>query len=294
MSQNEINFKQEREFGDLFNATFAFIGSEFKKLGTAILYFVLPLLLIAALVGAYAGMEQQQAIQQIQSGTAAYNNPLDIFGSVFNIYFFINILATLAATTILTCTILGYIKLYVRQGKDGFTLTEVWREVIRYFFPVLGTSIITGIIVGFGFAFCFLPGVYLGVSLSLILPILVLEGKGFGDAFSRSFKLVKPNFWMILGALIVIFIIVYLLSIIFSIPALIMGLKSMFFNLKQSQDINFNFGISYYIYNGISSLLTYIVGAIPTIFLALLYYSQVETYEKPSLNEKIEQLSTDE
>ena len=45
MTRIPINFKQERDFGDLFNASFSFISQEFKRLATAILYFAVPMLL---------------------------------------------------------------------------------------------------------------------------------------------------------------------------------------------------------------------------------------------------------
>ncbi|MFB6342496.1 glycerophosphoryl diester phosphodiesterase membrane domain-containing protein [Saccharicrinis sp. FJH2] len=294
MQPNEINFKQERDFGDLFNATFAFIGAEFKRLGTAILYFAVPLLLIAAIIGVFVGLRQQEAVRSIQTGAANYNNPLEIYRDFFSIYTFLNYFIILAATNILTCTIMGYIKLYVDKGKDNFVLSEVWKEVTRYFFPVLGATFLSAIIISIGIIFCIIPGIYLGVSLSLFIPLIVLEGASFGDAFNRSFKLVKPKFWMTLGALIVIIVIVYIISMILSIPAMIMGMKPLFSSLQEGRDFNFDFGISFYIINGISSLLTYIISSIPTVLVAFLYYSLVETYEKPSLIDKIGQISADE
>ncbi len=292
MNQNEVNFNQEREFGDLFNATFAFIGSEFKTLGKAVLYFVVPFLLLASILGVYSGLQQQQGLQNIQAEAGA--NPMAVLSRVFSGYMLISLLAMAIANTILTCTILGYMKLYLNKGRDNFSLTELWNVVMRNFFPVLGASILSGIIITVGMVFCLIPGIYLGVSLCLLLPVMVIEGKDFGEAFSRSFKLTKPNFWMILGGLIVITIIYYVLSLIFSLPASIMGFKKLFMKAMQSGDVNFDVGISYYILNGIATLLTYLAGAIPTIFMAFIYFSQVEQLEKPSLDEKIEQISSED
>jgi hypothetical protein len=291
---NEINFKQEREFGDLFNATFTFIGNEFKSLGKAILYFVVPLLLIASIVGVFAGLKMQESMSSIQSGAMSGENPGEILSNYPFGYIFLSSIIAMIASTILTTTVLGYIKLYVNNGKDNFSLTELWGVVSRNFLRVLGATFVAGIVIAFGIMLCFLPGVYLGVSMCLILPIMIFEEKSLGEAFSRSFKLTKNNFWMILGGLVVILIIFYILSLIFSIPSAILGFKNIFMKALESQEFDFDFGISYYITNAIASLLTYIASAIPTTFIAFIYYSQVEQNEKPSLEEKIEQISAEE
>lgn len=294
MNENEINFRQEREFGELFNATFAFIRNEFKTLGKAILYFVVPFLIIASIAAVYAGLGMQKSVAGIQSEALGGGNPSEVFGSMPLGSFFISFLAIIIASTTLVATVLGYIKLYVSKGKGNFSLQEHWTVVVRNFFPVLGASIVAGIVIVIGMMFCFVPGIYLGVSLCLILPIMVIEGKGFGEAFSKSFKLTKPNFWMILGGLFVIMLIYYVLSLIFSIPASVLGFKNLFIKAMETDNFEFDLGISYYIANGIATLLTYIANVIPTIFIAFIYYSQLEQLEKPSLEEKIEQISSDE
>ncbi|HYW95413.1 MAG TPA: glycerophosphoryl diester phosphodiesterase membrane domain-containing protein [Bacteroidales bacterium] len=289
MTKDELNFKQERDFGELFNATFSFIGVEFKRLGTAVLFYVVPFLLAISILGVFLGIRQQETIHSLST----MDSPFSMFNS-FGPYWAMSMLLAIIASTSMTCTILGYIKLYVNKGRDNFTVKEVGNEVISNFFPVLGTSLLAGIIIGIGFIFCIIPGIYLGVSLSVLLPLIVIEGNSLGDAFSRSFKLVKPKFWMVLGALFIMIVLVYILSLFFSLPSIVMGMKHLFLNMKENQNMNFDFGISYYIFNSLSSLLTYIVSAIPTVLIAFIYFSLVEYNEKPSLKSKIEQISADE
>ena len=289
MDHNEIKFGQERDFGELFNATFSFIGQEFKRLATAVLYYVVPFLLVVSILGVMFGIHQQQNVNVAMSS----NNPMAVFQR-FGLFFFLDMLLVIIAVTSLNCTILGYVKLYVRSGSGNFTVKEVGDEVMRNFFPVLGASVIAGIVIGIGTVLCVIPGIYFGVSLSLLLPLIVIEGKGLGDAFGRSIKLVKPKFWMVLGALFVMVILVYLISILFSIPAMILGMKTLFMNMKHAKVESFDFSTGYYIINSITSLLTYIIGALPTILMAFLYYSLVESNEKPLLKDKIDQISVDE
>lgn len=287
MAQNEINFKQERDFGELFNATFTFIGKEFKKLGTAILYYVLPFLLVASILGVVVGIKQQDAVGAME------NYPASVF-SVFNIYYFLSILLVIIASTSLSCTTLGYIKLYVNKGQDNFNVSDVGSEVLRYFFPVLGATFVLGALVAIGVILCIIPGIWVGVSLSIFLPLLVIEEQDFGDAFTRSFKLIKTRFWKALGLVLVSLILVYILSILFSLPTIISGMKTFFVNIREPQPENMNFGTTFYVLNSISSLLTYLISVIPAVLFAFFYFSLVEYNERPGLNDKIDQISTNE
>ena len=47
-----IKLRRERDFGEAFNATFAFIKQEFNTLGKAILFFIEPVLLASYIIAA--------------------------------------------------------------------------------------------------------------------------------------------------------------------------------------------------------------------------------------------------
>ncbi len=298
MEKTQINFKQERDFGEIFNATFAFIGQEIKLLGKALLYFVVPVLLIASIFMVLMGMEQQKMMRGISNGDpSSLGNPFAAFGDMF-FYIIIAMLVYAVAFTMIKCTVYGYIKIYIEKGKGEFELNDIWNEIKRNFFPVLGTSIVVGLIVGLGFVFCLIPGIYFGVSLSLIYIILIFEGNGFGNAFSRSFEIVKQKWWLTLGLIIVVYLMIYVISMLFSIPGMIVGLKPLFMNLKNLENLDnmepFAFSTGYYIFNAITYLVMYILMAIPALVLSFHYFSLVEMKDKPSLEEKINQIETNE
>ncbi len=290
MTNKTINFKQERDFGDIFNATFNFIGQEFKKLGTALLYFVVPVLILSAIASTMYSVKSQEMTQAITQ--AGDNDPFAVFSVMGSLagYIGIMMLLMLLSFTLLGATVYCYIQLYIQQGRDGFTINDVWREVMKNFWKVLLAMFIAGIVIGVGFAFCVLPGVYLGVVLSILLCIMIFEGIGFSDAFSRSFKLMKSNWWFAFGVLIVSGIIVYVLSLLVSIPGMLMGFKSLFANIKSGTMDNLKFSTSFYIINSIASLLSYLFAVITIVISAFLYFTFVEKLEKPSLVDKVEQM----
>lgn len=294
MTNKSINFKKERDFGDLFNATFSFISQEFKRLATAILYFVVPFLLLAAIALTIYSVKAQEMMQTIVQGEKP--DPFAIFsimGSLIG-YLGVAMMLSLIASSVLFNTVYGYIKLYIQNGPDGFTISDVWSQVTKNFLRILGALIIIGLVVLVGTAFCLIPGIYFAVALSIVLSIMIFEEKKFSDAFGRSFKLIKNNWWHTFGVLIIATIILYILVILISVPSMLFGFKSMFINIKNGQNLAMNLSTGYYIVNAITSLFTQSLMVIPIVITAFLYYSIVEKVEKPSLMGKIDQINENE
>lgn len=80
------------------------------------------------------------------------------------------------------------------------------RESLRYatkrFATIIGASLATGILIAMGTLACLIPGIWLMVSWSVVIPALVVENIGVGPAMRRSFALVKHRWWPMLGLLI--------------------------------------------------------------------------------------------
>jgi len=292
MEKAYINFKQKRDFGEVINATFAFIGQEFKPLGKAILFYVLPILIIASILSMFVNIEQQKFLRSLRTENLGYTaNPFTILGNTYK-YTALVFLVYLVAVSCLRCTIYGYIKVYIEKGKGQFTMEDVWTELKHFFLPVMGTSIVIGLLIFVGMIFCLVPGIWLGVSLSLIYILMIYEGKGMGDAFNRSFNLTKQAWWITLAIALVSYLIVYIISIVLSLPGLIVGVTSAFTSIKNSKNpADMNFSTSFYILNSITQLITYLLFSIPFIAISFQYFNLLEMKEKPSLQEKIEQIA---
>jgi hypothetical protein len=291
MENTSVNFKQKRDFGEVINATFAFIGQEYRLLGKAILFYVVPILVISAILSVLLGIEQQKLVNSLKSGDIDLTiSPFAMVAPTYK-YTLLSLVISLLGLSVLRCIIYGYISVYIQRGKDQFTLDDVWAEAKKFVLPILGTSIVIGLLVGVGFVCCILPGIWLGVSLSLIYMAMIYEGKGMGDAFNRSFNLTKDNWWSTFGIIIIAFIIVYILQLLLSIPSILMGFKSFFSAFKNPGNLEaLNFTTSFYIISSITQLFTYFLFTIPFIALAFQYFNLVETKERPSLQDKIDQI----
>jgi hypothetical protein len=294
MTNTPINFKKQRDFGDLFNATFGFISQEFKKLATAILYFVVPFLLLSAIASTLYSVKAQEVTQTLaQGGKPGLFAIFAVWGSLMG-YVGALMVLSICATTMLISTVYCYIKLYTQKGTDGFSINDVWIEVTKYFWSVLVASILVGIVIGIGIVFCVLPGIYFGVALSIIFCIMIFEEKGFYDSFSRSMKLIKTDWWGTFGVLVVAAIIVYIIAFLFSIPSLMLGFSSLFESMKTGQAPVVDFSVGFYIVNSLTQLLTQFLSVIPIVITAFIYFSTVEKVEQPSLMDKIGQIGDNE
>lgn len=94
-------------------------------------------------------------------------------------------------------------------------LREAFRFGFRRGLPLFGWYLLASLCVTVGALCCILPGVYLGVALSLIAPIMVFEGR---NAFSRSFSLTHSNFWPVVGRVLLLFLVYLAYGFIVGLP----------------------------------------------------------------------------
>ncbi|MGZ8785890.1 MAG: hypothetical protein ACXW1Y_10060 [Acidimicrobiia bacterium] len=80
----------------------------------------------------------------------------------------------------------------------------------------IGVFLIAVVPLTVGFLLCFLPGVWLAVMWSMVVPVLAVERLGPGASLGRSWKLVKNRFWPVLGVLALSFLISLVIQSILS------------------------------------------------------------------------------
>ncbi len=91
-------------------------------------------------------------------------------------------------------------------------IIEAYSRILRRFFPLLGTILLSGVVVGIGFMFFIVPGIFLWIWFAFIPQTVVLEGEGGISAMKRSKYLVKGYFVKTFILLILIFIAVSLIT----------------------------------------------------------------------------------
>lgn len=281
--ENYIDFKQERDFGDILNAGFQFIKQNYKQLGKFLFILVIPFILINGIIT----VSFQVSIEDLASFSG---NPANMFSFIgeFLLLYFLLIIFMLVAHTMLINVTYSYIKLYINKKSNDISFTELKEEVGRNFFKTLGTLIVFGLLISIGAVMCFLPAIYLGVSLSLLFFILIYENTSFGNAFSRSFSLTHKQWWITFLLLLVVFLIIIVIMMILSVPSSIYNYTTTFNSLS---DGNYpKPDIIQIIIQIVVSVVSTLLGVIPGIIMAFQYFNITEKHESTALMEEVESI----
>jgi hypothetical protein len=107
----------------------------------------------------------------------------------------------------------------VQDGRRDHSIGQLLRSVDQVFWSLVAVSFLFGIGVGVGFVLLIVPGLVLLVIWSVVAPVTVLERPGVIAAFGRSRELVRGNGWNVFGVIVLVFVIVFLVSIAAGIAA---------------------------------------------------------------------------
>ena len=277
MKQN-FELRKLRDFGQVFNDTFVFFKDNLKPLLRS-LFVICGVLMLIGIVSTVATYLNVSSI---------FTNRVDpnLYGmSRFNASFFINIFVTAFALVItqscISLVTLCYMSVYLQNEKQEPSVVQVWGFFKYYFWRVLGASIVTAILTGIGLVFCLLPGLYLGVVFSLVIPIIVMENASFGFAFNKSFTLIRDNWWFVFGVSVVIGIIVYVINRIAAAPMGITTISSQFLTSKSVL-------MPIMIFFAILQNMLLIAHSLSSIAISLCYFDLVEQKEGTGLMNRIE------
>lgn len=284
MEKSFVEFKKERDLGSILNATFAFIKQEFKPLFKSVIVYAGPFVLLAAIAAGYYQSNVMSSMFSFRNFNFAHNL------ENFLLYFSLLIGASVLSYTMLITTVYSYIKLYAEKGKDGFEFEDVGKMIAKNFLKVFGTNILIFLIIAIGMLFCFVPGIYLAVSLCLIYSALIFEDMSFANAFSRSFSLTHFQWWWTLLLIIVIYLIVGVASYILAVPQIILSFIYGLNSIKSGAETSGTVKDTMLIVTACITFINSLLGAIPFIAMALQYFSIVEKKESPALLQKIEKM----
>jgi hypothetical protein len=290
MNDNYIEFKKKRELGDIITDTFAFIRQNGKSLlsvlmKTAGIPFILLLLASAYYTHASASIFDPVSIKN---------------GEMFNsgtliITFFAMLATLLIFYGMLFGTVLHYIKSYI-DTRGNVNTASVVQGVKKDFGNIIGLGVLSGLITSIGFMLCVIPGVYLYVPMSLVFSILVFRNTSISNAINDSFLLIKNEWWITFATLFVIGIIVWVISMVFSIPTLIYTFTKSFTIASEGSlaDPSTMFDWVFIALNAISSAAQYILYMITAISTAFIYYNLNERKHATGALEQIDALGKSE
>jgi hypothetical protein len=100
----------------------------------------------------------------------------------------------------------------VRDGRADRSVGETYSAVQPSLPALIVAGLIAGIAIGIGFLLLVVPGLFLLTFLSMLVPVIVIEGKSAGDSFRRSWDVVSGNGWPVFGLILITFITIAIAS----------------------------------------------------------------------------------
>ena len=282
---SKIEFKKTRDFGQVINDTFTFIRQNFKPLIKN--YFIFCGLFV---LGGMLSMllQQYKTVNMINNIGPGTTKDAFGFGTLYGIEYFLAVIFSLGGYASTTVATLSYIAVYVQKGNEIPTTDEVWGYFKHYFFRVFGSSILLILLLLVGFLFCLIPGFWLFPFIAMVFPIMVIENGTLGYSFGRSFKIIKDNFWLTFGTLIIIWIIVYACMSLVVLPTTLFSMIGMFSSKKPHMSLTFT------MLGTVLQYLCQVCTVIPIVTITLSYFNLVEQKESTGLMERISNFGTEE
>lgn len=280
----KIELRKTRDFSAKINATFEFIRENLMPLGKCLLYIGGPFFLLQ---GVFAGIYARESLSLGAAGTEIFG----VFGELalwLGLMFISGGLGYVASIIV----VFEYLNLYENKPEEKvITVSEVWEKFQASFFSVLVAGIVVTVAVVIGVLFLIIPGIYLSIPLTLLIPIILVERKSLGEAFSRCFSLITDKWWSTFGLLFVVGLIVGFMGFIFSIPQAVFTFLGIFHQASE------NFSTELPLWQEVGIMLTSIfqtVGVsllrgIVLIALAFQYYNLVERRDAKGIMDKLNQ-----
>ncbi|SDS88138.1 hypothetical protein [Winogradskyella sediminis] len=223
MNRSYIEFRKQRDFSSILSDTFGFIRNEFKPFIKAIFNIAGPAIIIFMLsLAAY-----NYVVGDLFNFTNVNDSNVNTTSVILTIVAVITYFVSAIAAYILTAsTTLFYIKSYV-DYKGNINETEIKSNVYKSFWSFFGLSFLKGVTLVIATMLCVLPVFYAMIPMAIVFSIYVFEPKrSTSDAFSQSFTLANADFWTAFGVFLILGVIYYILSLVFSIPSIIYALLS--------------------------------------------------------------------
>ncbi|MEM0517071.1 MULTISPECIES: hypothetical protein [Aequorivita] len=265
---NSINFKKQRELGSILTDIFKFIRLNWKLLFELILKIAGPALLIL-LIG---------FIFYLQSFVGGFGiietvDAIDNFSTNVILSLLVVIVAGLVYYALLNGVVLHFIKSYIKNG-GIVNKAEVIQGVKDDFWSLIGTSFLVAIIIFVGAMFCVIPGIYLGIVLSIAYAVVVFENRSVIDTISYCFDLVKGEWWATFATLFVTGLLYYFINIIFQVPQYIYFFIKAFTGSQEiSADPSVMFDWVYLSLSTVGMVFQYLLYTIIVICSAFIYFN---------------------
>jgi len=248
-----MKIKKERTAGELINDTFSFVSQNFLGLYKPILLFASPFALISAF---FYSKLQLSVLTNQEYGNYTLNN-------------IIYIATLLTANIFLYGVVYAFTYFYIKEGKDKFTIEDIWTYMIHHLSKILGGLLFMLVFIVIGLFLFIIPGIYLLVPFLFLIAVLLFEGLDYQLAFLRCLIIIKDKWWSTFGLFMLINGIILVFGLIIKIPEFIYTMLLKTAMLKQISSLPLQFSIA----ATTTQFLIFFLQVFPLVFAILQYFN---------------------
>ena len=294
MIRKKLELREERDFGQKFNAVFTFVQTNFKSFIKVIGLTVGPLALIG---GFFFGLFYSKIFGMMRSATGG--DIPEVFGVGVDIL--IACLFLMLASLWMVIAVYAFMAEYA-DGNENITIEAVWKRGKGKIIPTIGFIFLIvvaismfvglvivlpgndiGLVVAFKILLAFVVLFYVTFTLMLVLPDMVIEGSGVFESIERSFVLIRGKWWSTFGLYFVMNLISGFATYIFAIPLYIALVITILLQTSAGETLTV-------IGSCIMFLGQFLMMTLPILAIGFQYFNLVERKEATGLLKKIDQL----
>jgi hypothetical protein len=195
----------QRGLGDILTTAFELYRANAAKLIQIVAIVVVPLTFLIALLTTTLSNNVEKAI----NGITVDPNTGQVAVSTTASTSFGNLILLSLLTGLLSFVIQYLLTGALTRGAAGSLLGRPVDVKASYSYafsrllPLIGLALLVGLVVAGGLILLIIPGIIFAVFLSMAVPAFIVERLGVTASMSRSWNLVKGNWWHTLGVIIV-------------------------------------------------------------------------------------------
>lgn len=280
----KINFIEQRDFSGIFDVSFAFLKQNIGSIVKGLLC-IFPFIMIALILMQAGQAEFMESYEDLATMTN-FSDIMDLYAKLFTPLTIVGYILLSVASLAMGLYPVCYLILYVKSNEHEIKISDVWNFVKRIFFPILICYIIFGLIINIGFILCIIPGIIVAIYLVFFPYTYAAENASITECFSRSAKLVKRNWWITFGIILITFMLMITIYIITAIPS---------FTTSFAASVGFS-SLNNPILVYITTLLPYLGSLFTTPFFAIvvgaMYYSRIAESGAEPMEQFIENIGT--
>jgi hypothetical protein len=275
-----IELRKFRDFGQIINDSFTFLKENIKGLLVSVLVICGFFMVLGTITSVFSVKNRGYAANFNSDDYELHTRAVKYIVTII-IYWFVLVLSHLCIFLVTYC----YISVYVQKNNNPPVLAEVWGYFKYYFWRALGGGVLIFFLSCIGYVLCLIPGIYLMPIFSLIIPTIVIENASVRYSFNKSFRIIKNNWWMVFGVLIIMWIIVVVASLFINVASQFIQKGANILTVK-------NVTLPVFIFFSAIQHLLMVIYILPAISVSLCYFSLSEEKDATGLLDRIAKLGT--